>query len=171
MCLALVLVGLLGCEKTASGPDNIETFQISGQPFQLELAMTNETRKRGLGGRTEIAADGGMLFIFQEARVQRFCMRDCLTEMDIVYLDPLGYITAIHTMPVEPPRQEGESDAEYENRLPGYPSGYPAKFVIELAPGTAKKIGLKKGKRVPDLDVDRLIELSKIAEKRPSLVR
>lgn len=170
-CLTLLAVCLCGCDQGTPQIGNTETVRISGQPFQLELAMTNETRLRGLGGRASIAPDGGMLFIFPEARMQRFCMRDCLTDMDIVYLDPLGYVTAMHTMSIEPPRKEGESDTEYEDRLPGYSSGYPAKFVIELAPGTAERIGIKRGERVPDLDVDRLEALSKSAEATRSIRR
>ena len=145
LCLLVFAFGMASCDQSTPQNGNVENLRIGGKQFQLELAMTNATRIRGLGGRESIAENGGMLFIFPEARIQKFCMRDCLTNMDIVYIDPLGYVTAMHTMVTEPPRESDESEIEYEDRLPRYSSGYPAKFVIELAPGMAESIGIKRG--------------------------
>lgn len=157
VALAVGLVPLGGCSNDAGKPSgnadtNIESVKIGGEWFQLELALDGETRFKGLSGRDHIEPDGGMLFVFPRAGDQRFVMRDCFTDIDIIFLDPAGRITAMHHMPVEPPRDPetepetgvGSTD-KYEQRLKRYPSRFPAQFVIELAGGTLERLNLSEG--------------------------
>lgn len=129
---------------------------IAGQRFSLVVSSSDATRQRGLGGVREIAADGGMIFVFPDCRMRGFWMKDCLTDMDIVYLDALGYVTAVHTMRKEPPRRADESDFAYEERLPRYSSVLPSQFVIELRPGRAAELGVRTQQKV-ELDRDALV--------------
>ncbi len=146
-----------------SAASNIESVKINGEWFQLELAIDNATRFKGLSGRTSIEADGGMLFVFPRASPQRFVMRDCFTDIDIIFLDPSGRITAMHHMPVEPPRDPETEPMDparqiapkYEDRLTKYPSKFAAQFVIELAGGTLERLDLSEGDKI-DLDIDGL---------------
>ena len=128
---------------------------IAGKPFGLKVSASNPTRMRGLGGVTDIPADGGMVFVFPGAEMRGFWMVDCLVDMDIVYLDPLGYVTAIHTMRKEPPQRDGEPRAAYEARLPRYSSVLPAQYAIELRAGRAAELGLRTSQKVP-LDTEAL---------------
>ena len=154
-----------GCEEEGPVSANVVPVKIAGETFHLELAADNPTRMKGLGSRTTIAPDGGMLFVFTPSQrmVQNFVMRDCPTDIDIMYLDGAGRVLTTYTMKMEPPRKadgsegkEGEfgtasgtapSDA-YEKRLPRYSSRFPSPFVIELAPGTIQKLGVKEGDQV-----------------------
>jgi len=161
---APVGLGVVGCER--NGPPmegGIERVEIGGRTFDLELAMTTESRTRGLGGRASVPEDGGMLFVFPDADLRSFWMYDCLTAIDIAFVDPIGYVTAIHTMPTEPPRGENESDVAYRRRLPGYSSRYPAQFVVELAPGMFETLGIKEGDRL-SIPPERLKTLAAAAE-------
>jgi uncharacterized membrane protein (UPF0127 family) len=83
-----------------------------------------------------------MIFVFPDVQVRGFWMKDCVTDMDIVYLDHLGYVTAVHTMRKELPRGPGEPQSIYEARLPRYSSVLPAQFAIELRAGRAKELGI-----------------------------
>ncbi len=153
-----------GCEP-AGGPveGGIERVELGGRTFALELSMTPASRTLGLGGRESIPKDGGMLFVFPDADFRSFWMYDCLTAIDIAFVDPIGFVTAIHTMPAEAPRGESESDLAYRDRLPGYPSRYRAQFAVELSPGMFKSLGIKEGDRLT-IPVERLKTLGAAAE-------
>ncbi len=154
----------------------IEKVTISGKEFKLEVANTDETRYKGLSGRSSIPADGGMLFVFPARGVQThgFVMRDCPVPIDIIYLDAAGRIVAMHKMVPEPPRTEKEkvltvaprypewtaSNAAYESRLRQYSSGFPSQFVIELAGNTLDSLNLKAGQKI-ELPFDRLKKAAK----------
>lgn len=148
----------------------IEEVTISGKTFKLERADTGETRFHGLSGRTNIPANGGMLFVFPARQVQRhgFVMRDCPVAIDIIYLDVAGRIVGMHKMVPEPARSDAEKtldpltsvNAAYEARLKKYNATYPAQFVIELAGNTLDSLNLKDGQKI-DLDLDRLKKMAK----------
>jgi len=133
----------------------IETVSIRGETFHLELAADDATRARGLMFRTEIDPHGGMLFAFPYASMQEFWMGNCWTDMDIVFVDAIGRVTATHSMTAVEPQQPGESDEEYAIRVPRYSSRLPAQFVLELAVGTAERLGIGVLDTL-DLDVERL---------------
>lgn len=148
-----------GEQKAESGLP-IERVRLDGRTFRLELAADSDSRTKGLGEREEIAKDGGMLFVFPDARPRTFIMRDCLVPIDIIFLDATSRIVAMHQMEVEPPRKEGESDREYEDRLHPYRSRWPTQFVIEIRGGLLDELKLEPGQRI-DLDTDRLRELAR----------
>jgi uncharacterized membrane protein (UPF0127 family) len=121
---------------------------IGGERFELEVARDPATQFRGLGGRTHIPRNGGMLFVFPYPHATAFVMRDCPIPIDVAYLDAEGRVISIHEMKPEPPRRDGESAADYESRLAQYPSGLPAWFAIELAGGRMRELGLRGGDRI-----------------------
>ncbi|MFO0007464.1 MAG: DUF192 domain-containing protein [bacterium] len=112
------------------------------------MSASDPSRQRGLGGVERIADDGGMIFVFPDVQMRGFWMKDCLTDMDIVYLDHLGYVTAVHTMRKELPRGAEEPQSIYEARLPRYSSLLPAQYAIELRAGRAKELGLRTSQKV-----------------------
>jgi hypothetical protein len=130
-----------------AGPETL-WIEIADQPFELELALDREVRFRGMGGRTSIAPNGGMLFVNRVSRPQAMVMRDCLIAIDVAFLDAGGRVVAIHAMLPEPPRRPGEGLRAYESRLPQYSSGAPALFAIETAGGRMSELGLRVGDRL-----------------------
>lgn len=130
-------------------------MQIAGKPFALTVSASDPSRLRGLGGVERIPDDGGMIFVFRDVQMRGFWMKDCVTDMDIVYLDHLGYVTAVHTMRKELPRGADEPIAMYEARLPRYTSVLPAQFAIELRAGRAKELGIATQAKL-ELDLEAL---------------
>lgn len=146
-------LALKGCDDTAAA--GVEVVEIKGRKFFLEIAADNTTRTLGLGGREFIADDGGMLFVFPEPRRLNFVMRDCPIAIDVIFLDQLGNVTAVHNMPAEEPQRENESDYDYEMRLKRYPSRMAAQYAIELQGGKAAELGVEQGEAIK-LDFARL---------------
>lgn len=136
-----------------------ETVVIDGESFTLELAATPVLRNRGLMYRTHVPPDGGMLFVFPNAFVQSFWMTNCLVDIDIIFLDLDGRVTAYHHMVAEEPRRPNETDEEYRERMTHYTSRVPAQFVIELAGGTLERLTIAEGD-VIELDTTRLRALA-----------
>jgi len=145
-CVSAVVLAvpamLVGCDGGAA-PTTTKVV-AGGKEFTVKLAMDNASREKGLGGVTSLGPDEVV---------------DCLMDIDIAYIDPFGFVTAVHTMPKEPPQAEGESRFDYEKRLRRYPSGAPAQFALEVAPGTLAGLGVRRGTRV-EFDRDTLKKLA-----------
>jgi uncharacterized membrane protein (UPF0127 family) len=114
-----------------------------GVVIKLELAISQEEISQGLMFRPSLAADRGMLFLFEEERLPSFWMKNTLIALDIVFLDALGLVVDI-TRDAQPCKAEP---------CPQYLSKAPALAVLELAAGSAH--GLDVGariefRRVPD---------------------
>jgi uncharacterized membrane protein (UPF0127 family) len=155
-----------GSGKAASSENAsaVERVVIGEREFNLELALDDASRARGLMHRDHIDEHGGMLFVFPNSKVgpQSFWMKNCLVDMDIIYLDGSGRITAMHRMKALPPRRGDETEAAYEARVQrhAYPSGYPAQFAIELRSGWLDQLNLKVEDRI-ELDLPRLKAMAK----------
>lgn len=152
--LLLAVCTLAGCGER----DVI--VEIAGERFFMELALDEEARTQGMSYRdsfpdAEGYDGGGMLFVFPEPEVLQFWMYECLIDIDVIFLDAQGTVTAVHRMPAESPRREGESFAEYDRRLPRYSSRVPAQFAIELPAGSIDRLNVQVDQRI-DLPLDRL---------------
>ena len=152
-----------GCEGTASA--STASVKIAGQAFTLELAADNDTRYPGLSERKSIEDDGGMIFVFPRSRPLSFVMRDCLIDIDIIYLNPKGEVVQTYTMKMEERRGPGEGaigdiNAAYNDRLKKYASGPPAQIAIEIKAGLVTQLGVKPGDKI-ELDLNALKKAAK----------
>jgi uncharacterized membrane protein (UPF0127 family) len=147
LTLILFMTFTTGC--THSVPQTSIDIAIAGEQFVLELSTDMSSRVHGLMGRTSIPKHGGMIFVFTEAKERSFWMVNCLINIDIIFLDSRGTITAIHNMLSEPPQSEEESQWVYEERLKHYYSNGPARFAIELTEGSIQRLNLHVNDRIP----------------------
>ncbi len=157
LCLATLVI--LAAAGPATRPAK-EPVVIAGETFRLEPAVNAKTRQRGLGGREKIEDHGGMLFVFPDTQRRSFYMKDCLIDIDIMFLDDRGRITALHKMKKEPPRRADETVRAYEQRLKLYPSRRLVRFAIELETGSIDRLKLKPGQTIP-LDLRRLKKMAR----------
>jgi uncharacterized membrane protein (UPF0127 family) len=121
---------------------------VAGATFEVEVAADPMTRRRGLGGRTSIPRNGGMLFVLPRPQQLRMVMRDCPIPIDVAFVDSMGRVVAIREMVPEPPRRPDETPFRYESRLPSYSSGEPVQFALETAGGRLGDLGVRVGDRL-----------------------
>lgn len=131
LALALGLGLLAGCP----GADNAPTVTLNGQSFTVEIADEPAEQERGMMFRRELAADRGMLFVFPEAQMQAFWMRNCLIPLDILYFDADRRFVNGHF---------NAAPCNADN-CPTYPSLRPARYVLELAGGVGRDLNLRPG--------------------------
>jgi uncharacterized protein len=164
LCVLGLSLMTTGCDEQSKANAKTVPVKINGTTFFLEVAADSETRTKGLMFREHIEDDGGMIFVFPESqvRVQSFWMKNCLTDMDIIYLDGTGRVLVSYEMKKQEPKRANESEDDYEARMreSDYSSRFPATFAIEIAPGKAAALGVKEGD-VIDFDVAALKKRAK----------
>src|SRR3712207_9276328 len=87
-----------GGNASASSP--AATVRIGGSggegvEVQVEIADDTQEMARGLMGRTALAEDAGMLFVYPEERELSFWMKDTLIPLSIAFMDSEGRIVDI----------------------------------------------------------------------------
>lgn len=101
---------------------------------KAEIANTEQTRRIGLMGRTELPEGHGMLFKFPEEEGLQFWMKNTLIPLDILFFNAIGQFVSSATM------HPCKSDD-----CPIYPSEGPALYALEIAAGQAAKTGVGTG--------------------------
>lgn len=115
---------------------------VENVEFESEVVKNPAARAKGLGGRSDLCPQCGMLFIFEADGNHAFWMKDTLIPLDIIWLDKNWQVVDFVAF-AQP--QAGRPDEE----LPVYRPKTPARYVLELPGGTVEKIrGFKIGSRV-----------------------
>ncbi len=113
---------------------------LLGEHFDAEFCFDETTRATGMGGRSEFPEGTAMIFVHPRPIMLNYWMKDCLIDMDMIFVDGKGRVTALHEATREKLRSTGETKERYESRLYRYSSRMPAQFVIELPPGSIKRL-------------------------------
>ena len=120
-----------GC---ASGQDR--WVELQGSRYQVEVAADQASRAQGLMHRDSLADGHGMLFIHDREEPQAYWMKNTRIPLDILYFDNARKLVS---------QQRGVPPCSAGDRCPPYPSGAPARFVLELNAGQAARMGLRDG--------------------------
>lgn len=124
---------LLGAGCASAGGSWVE---LGGQRYVVEVADDDAERARGLMFRDALPPDAGMLFIHERTEPQAYWMKNTRIALDILYFDEgLRLVSQQRNVP---PCSAGD-------RCPPYPSGAPARYVLELNAGEAEKLQLEDG--------------------------
>ena len=103
--------------------------------FDIELALNEAERARGLMFREKLGPYDGMLFDFHQEAPVSFWMKNTLIPLDMVFIAADGTIRHIHA-----------------NAVPlstdTVPSQFPVRAVLEINGGSAKLLGIKPGDKV-----------------------
>ena len=138
LCLSCCVLST-GCGKEKPGLSiRNATVTIGGYTWNVAIAITEEELYRGLSGRSNLAPDEGMLFIYQEPEIRTFCMRQCDHPLDIIFIGFDMRVINTCEMKVEPSRK---GDVLYS-------SCKPAVWALEVASGTIEKRGISPGDKV-----------------------
>ena len=131
--VALSFVLIAGLPASPVRADGLETLQIvaagGAHEFRVEIANDDATRERGLMYRRFMPADRD-----REGPVS-FWMRNTYIPLDMIFIRGDGRILRI-----------AERTEPLSDRI--IPSGGPVRAVLEVAGGTAKKLGIAPGDRI-----------------------
>ena len=135
--LAAVLA--LAAASTAwaqSGPQKLPSIKLSAgiHVINAELASTPEQREIGLMFRPAMAANEGMLFVFDRAGQQCFWMKNTLIPLSAAFVADDGSIVNVEAMKPQ--------------TLDGHCSTQPVRFVLEMNEGWFAKRGIKPGAKL-----------------------
>ena len=99
-------------------PLQTATVHIGANTLTIEVAEDDNTRRVGLSKRQTLAADGGMLFVYQKPRVICLWMKDTHIPLEALFLTADGEI--INTAQMQP------------ETLTSHCSSSPAKYALEI---------------------------------------
>ena len=143
--LAGFVLVLLASVTLASAQSTLETFprdelvlasQDGGRhSFEVEMATSPEQQAQGLMFRRKLAADAGMLFLYQQEGLRTMWMKNTVIPLDMLFIDKRGTILQVVERTVPFSLQTISSDK-------------PALAVLEVNAGTAARLGIKPGDRV-----------------------
>ena len=102
---------------------------------RVEIANDEEEMARGLMGRTALAEDAGMLFVYPEERELSFWMKDTLIPLSIAFMDSEGRIVDLQDMKA------------LDEDPPHYVSAEPARYALEVNEGFFDEEGVEVGDR------------------------
>jgi uncharacterized membrane protein (UPF0127 family) len=102
--------------------------------IQAEIAATPESRTTGLMFRKALAPNHGMLFVFDQANVQCFWMRNTFIPLSIAFLQDDGTIVNIADM-------TPQSDQSHC-------SSKPVRLALEMDQGWFASRGMTAGKKI-----------------------
>ncbi len=112
--------------------------------FTVELAVSEAQHRYGLMYSPPLPAMTGMLFIFDQAAPRRFWMKNTPIRLDILFFDASGGLLSF--VPMAPPLSEAVIDSKG-----------PARYVLEIAGGSAATLGIGLGARLALDPAGRLI--------------
>jgi uncharacterized membrane protein (UPF0127 family) len=134
LLIAVVALAIAaGSTSAMSGGDSaVMRLTLDGVAFRPELALTSESRTRGLMNRRKAPVDG-MLFVFPESTSGGFWMKNTLVPLTIVFFDTSG--RRVRRMSMVPCR---------DDPCAIYHPGRRYRFALELRAGDrrpARKLG------------------------------
>ena len=116
------------------------TIELSAGMHRIaaEVASNNAERATGLMSRPSMPIHRGMLFVFPEAGVQCFWMKNALIPLSIAFLDDAGRIVQIADMQPQ--------------SLDNHCSVKPVRFALEMNAGWFRSRGLAVGAKISGID-------------------
>lgn len=112
---------------------SLSVIHIDDVTLTVEIANTDELRKKGLGGRESLPMRQGMLFPFETTEYHGIWMRDMHMSIDIIWVSEGMRVVGI----------------EHEVTPETYPKIFrpsvPVKYVIETNAGYASTFGVNVG--------------------------
>jgi hypothetical protein len=127
--LAAVLFAAAVLHARADAAFTTATVKVASHPLKVEVARTETQRSQGLMFRKKLAADEGMLFIFEDPGYYAMWMKNTLIPLSVAFIDGNGVILNVADM--EP------------QTLDSHPAAGPAIYAIETNKGwfAAHKVG------------------------------
>lgn len=110
---------------------------INGQEIEVEIVKGALAQSRGLSGRTDLAENQGMLFIFKTAAPRHFWMKEMKFPIDIIWIKGEQVIGFEENALPQP------GAASRDLRI--YSSAEPADKALEMKAGSIRRLGISPG--------------------------
>lgn len=99
----------------------------------VEVADSEEERKRGLMWRKKLNNDAGMLFVFKDSSIRYFWMKNTFIRLDMAFIDTNMVIRTIRTA------------AKTNDSTTIYSSFVPVQYVLEVNAGWFEQHNIEPG--------------------------
>lgn len=126
---------LLALLLTLSTPPTPTCTTPTGATIRLELAISDEERQVGLMFRDVVPADTGMLFMFSSDSIWPFWMKNTQVPLDFIWLDSQGKVVEVRS----------DVPPCLLDPCPSYAPTATSRAMLEMAAGSALRLGLKPG--------------------------
>jgi uncharacterized protein len=144
VALFIILVGLFTqrVPSQSTTPLKKATVVINNKNLEVEIVDTEALRQKGLGGRTSLPGESGMLFVFETKKVNPvFWMKDMLIPLDIIWIVDGKIIKIDKNIPAP---IAGTTD----DKLIKFSPGRPVDNVLEVNAGFTDSNNIKTGNAV-----------------------
>ncbi len=133
---SLALLCAAAAAWAQDGPQKLQQIRLNAgiHNINAELAATPEQREIGLMFRPTMAANDGMLFVFERAGQQCFWMKNTLIPLSVAFVTDDGGVVNIEAMKPQ--------------TLDSHCSAQPVRFVLEMNDGWFARRGIKPGARL-----------------------
>jgi uncharacterized protein len=121
--------------RILDGANNQEKARVN-----IELADTSEKRTKGLGGRSSLGTDSGMLFIHNNSSKYTYWMKGMQISLDILWILDDTVADILTNVPPEPNVPD--------DKLQKYSSKVPVNRVLEVNTGYVNSKNIKVGDKV-----------------------
>jgi hypothetical protein len=164
LSVGLMALGLTACRNPTPQPGDVRApeampaaaarppvqpgplwVEIGGQRYTVEIADDPWEQQKGLMHRRHLPEHHGMLFIYDREAPMSYWMKNTWIPLDILYFNSRLELVA---------QQRQAQPCPTGTPCPSYPSGVPARYVLEINGGQAEALGLKNGDRLtvrPDM--------------------
>lgn len=139
----LILVPLLlfvSCVSLKNSGNYDHTISVDGKNLLVEIVNTDDSRSKGLSGRSSLTEEQGMLFDFTNSEFRRpgFWMKDMKFDIDIIWINNNEIVGITDNVP-----------ATYNNvNLPSYYPPSDITHVLEVNSDWAERNNVNVGDKV-----------------------
>ena len=127
---------------TATPLPDAPLVRIGDTVYVADLAVTGAERAQGLSGRSSLAGDRAMLFVYEDDQPRTFWMPDMHFPLDMVWIRSDCTVDGVTELVPNPPLDTPR------DQLPRYPSTGPVRFILEINAGQAEARGIVPGSPV-----------------------
>jgi len=126
-----------------SGNANLDhtRIKINETIINIEVADTAAERNRGLSSRESLAADSGMLFVFDKPKQTQFWMKGMRFALDMIFIRDGKVVDILRNVP---PPEDGQKD----DQLPLYQPVTEIDMMLEVPAGFADSRNIQIGDTV-----------------------
>jgi uncharacterized membrane protein (UPF0127 family) len=143
LLLAIAALVIVRAGNTPVSECTRPQLALGNTHFRLTVAQTPAEHERGLSGHTPLAPEEGMLFLFDDAEVKQFWMKDMLFPIDMIWISPEWKVNA------------WAANATPESYPAVFASPDNTKYVLEVPAGTAARLQLSTGTAATFLSCDK----------------